>query len=43
MDTDEGNWSAFEIAESWAEKRGFVTAKTGRPDVNRYFDCCYNR
>ncbi|OQR69437.1 guanine nucleotide-binding protein 1-like [Tropilaelaps mercedesae] len=35
MDDDEPAWSAFEIAESWAEKRGFITAKTGRPDVNR--------
>ncbi|XP_022710458.1 guanine nucleotide-binding protein-like 1 [Varroa jacobsoni] len=35
VDTDESGWSAFEIAESWAEKRGFITARTGRPDVNR--------
>lgn len=28
-------WSAFDICEAWALKRGFITAKSGRPDVYR--------
>ncbi|XP_015792543.1 guanine nucleotide-binding protein-like 1 [Tetranychus urticae] len=28
-------WSAFDICESWAVLRGYLTAKTGRPDVYR--------
>ena len=32
---DKSVWSAYEICEQWAIKRGFLTAKTGRPDVYR--------
>lgn len=32
---DESIWSAYEICEQWGVKRGFLTAKTGRPDVYR--------
>ena len=28
-------WSAMEICEAWALKRGFLTAKAARPDVYR--------
>ncbi|CAG2171592.1 unnamed protein product [Oppiella nova] len=28
-------WSAYDICESWAIKRGFLTAKAARPDVYR--------
>lgn len=28
-------WSAFSICESWAVHRGFLTARSGRPDVYR--------
>ena len=28
-------WSAWTICESWAVQRGFLTAKSGRPDVYR--------
>ena len=28
-------WSAWDICEAWAEERGYVTAKGGRPDVYR--------
>lgn len=31
----EGLWSAIEICDAWALKRGFLTAKSGRPDTNR--------
>lgn len=27
----EGLWSAMEICDAWALKRGFLTAKAGRP------------
>lgn len=29
------NWSAYEVCEKWAEMRGYVTSKTGRPDIYR--------
>lgn len=28
-------WSAYDICESWAVKRGFITAKASRPDIYR--------
>lgn len=28
-------WSAVDICEAWAIKRGFLTAKAARPDSNR--------
>lgn len=28
-------WSAADVCEAWAYKRGFLTAKAGRPDVSR--------
>lgn len=31
----EGLWSAAEICEAWALKKGFLTAKAARPDTNR--------
>ncbi len=31
----ESSWSAFDICEAWALKRGFVTARSNRPDMNR--------
>lgn len=31
----ETTWSAYDICEAWAEKRGFLTARTGRPDIYR--------
>lgn len=30
-----GQWSAYTICESWAVLRGFLTARSGRPDVYR--------
>ncbi|RWS14927.1 guanine nucleotide-binding protein-like 1 [Dinothrombium tinctorium] len=32
---NEDKWSAYDICEAWALKRGYLTAKTGRPDVYR--------
>ncbi|GIZ04018.1 guanine nucleotide-binding protein-like 1, partial [Caerostris extrusa] len=32
---DEVKWSAYDICEAWAIKRGFRTAKAARPDVYR--------
>nr|XP_054769733.1 guanine nucleotide-binding protein-like 1 [Lytechinus pictus] len=29
------HWSAYDICEAWAEKRGFITAKAARKDVYR--------
>lgn len=34
-DTGSPKWSAYDICQAWAEKRGFVTSKTGRPDIYR--------
>lgn len=31
----DGLWSAVEICDAWALKRGFLTAKAARPDTNR--------
>uniref|UniRef100_A0A2S2Q9F2 Guanine nucleotide-binding protein-like 1 n=1 Tax=Sipha flava TaxID=143950 RepID=A0A2S2Q9F2_9HEMI len=31
----EKEWSAIDICDSWAIKRGFITAKAGRPDTYR--------
>ncbi|XP_027195761.2 nucleostemin 4 [Dermatophagoides pteronyssinus] len=31
----ENIWSAYDICEGWAEKRGFRTARTNRPDIYR--------
>ncbi|KAI2811186.1 Guanine nucleotide-binding-like protein 1 [Blomia tropicalis] len=31
----ENVWSAYDICEAWAEKRGFLTARTARPDIYR--------
>lgn len=31
----ENDWTAFDICEAWAEKRGFLTSRTARPDVYR--------
>lgn len=31
----DGLWSAAEICDAWALKKGFLTAKTGRPDNSR--------
>lgn len=28
-------WSAFDICEAWAFKRGYITARSNRPDINR--------
>lgn len=28
-------WSAWDVCDAWAHKRGFLTAKAGRPDVYR--------
>ncbi|KAK3088227.1 hypothetical protein FSP39_016369 [Pinctada imbricata] len=28
-------WSAYDICEAWAKRRGFITAKASRPDVYR--------
>lgn len=30
-----GDWSAWTICEAWAVQRGFLTARSGRPDVYR--------
>ncbi|GHJ88881.1 hypothetical protein NliqN6_5283 [Naganishia liquefaciens] len=30
-----GQWTAGDILQGWAEYRGYVTAKAGRPDTNR--------
>lgn len=32
---ENAEWSAIDICEAWAVKRGFLTAKAGRPDVSR--------
>lgn len=32
---DDNTWSPIDICESWALKRGFLTAKAGRPDTYR--------
>ncbi|RWS21979.1 guanine nucleotide-binding protein-like 1 [Leptotrombidium deliense] len=32
---EQSEWSAHDICEAWALKRGFLTAKTGRADVYR--------
>ena len=34
-DRENPKWSAFTIAEAWAVKRGYVTARSNRPDLNR--------
>ena len=31
----DSKWSAFDICEAWAQKRGYVTARSKRPDQNR--------
>ena len=31
----ETTWSAYDVCEAWAEKRGFLTARTSRPDIYR--------
>lgn len=31
----ENIWSAYDICEAWAEKRGFLTSRTARPDIYR--------
>lgn len=31
----ETEWSAIDICDAWAQKRSFLTAKTGRPDTYR--------
>ncbi|VVC35559.1 GTP binding domain,P-loop containing nucleoside triphosphate hydrolase [Cinara cedri] len=31
----ENEWSAIDICDSWAIKRGFITARAGRPDTYR--------
>lgn len=33
--SDELNWTAWEVCESWAERRGYKTAKAARHDVYR--------
>ncbi|KAF1743497.1 hypothetical protein MXB_3572 [Myxobolus squamalis] len=35
MDQENKEWSAWDICIAWAIKRGFLTAKSGRPDVYR--------
>ncbi len=32
---DGPEWSAYDVCESWAVKRGYITAKSNRPDVHR--------
>lgn len=32
---DNNEWSAIDVCDAWAIKRGFLTAKTGRPDTYR--------
>ncbi|XP_042896759.1 guanine nucleotide-binding protein-like 1 [Parasteatoda tepidariorum] len=34
-DSNDLKWSAYDICEAWAIKRGFRTAKTARPDIFR--------
>lgn len=34
-DSEVPKWSAFTIAEAWAAKRGYVSARSNRPDLNR--------
>ena len=34
-ENDRCKWSAFDICEAWAIKRGYTTARTNRPDVYR--------
>ena len=34
-DSENPKWSAFTIAEAWAFKRGYTTARSNRPDLNR--------
>ena len=33
--TQEKPWTAMDVMTAYAQKRGWVTAKAGRPDVNR--------
>lgn len=33
--TEEKAWTAMDLMTAYAKKRGWVTAKAGRPDVNR--------
>src|SRR6266702_1143300 len=33
--TQEKTWTAMDIMTAYAKKRGWVTAKAGRPDINR--------
>jgi len=35
VDKDSSEWSAYDICEQWAEKRGFRTARAARLDANR--------
>lgn len=35
MAAGEHPWSAWDLCDAWAHKRGFMTAKAGRPDVYR--------
>ena len=28
-------WTTYEICEAWADKRGYVTARSNRPDIAR--------
>ena len=35
LDPDEEFWSAYTICQSWAERRGFFTSRTSRPDPFR--------
>lgn len=34
-DPEAKEWSPYDICEAWALKRGLLTAKAGRPDINR--------
>jgi len=34
-ESGEDTWSAMDICDSWAIKRGFITARVGRPDTYR--------
>ena len=34
-DPEDQRWSAFDICEAWAFKRGYVNARSNRPDINR--------
>ena len=29
------HWSAYDICEGWAIKRGYITARSNRPDIHR--------